>query len=45
MNSVFTLIASLEGNTVQNKTGTPGVFLKNSGWLDASGIEPFAFNY
>lgn len=40
MNSIFQLIASIKGNTEQNKTGTSEVILKNSGWVVPAGIEP-----
>ncbi len=37
MNSIFQLIASIKGNTEQNKTGTSEVILKNSGWVVPTG--------
>ena len=40
MNSIFQLIASIKGNTEQNKTGTSEMILKNSGWVVPAGIEP-----
>jgi site-specific DNA recombinase len=42
MNSVFTLIAHLKGNTEENKNGTSEVIFKNSGLVVSTGIElPF----
>jgi hypothetical protein len=40
MNSIFQVIASIKGNTEQNKTGPPEVKFRNSGWVASTGIEP-----
>ncbi len=40
LNSIFHLIASIKGNSEQEKTGTSEVKLKNSGWVVPTGIEP-----
>lgn len=40
MNSIFQLIASIKGNSEQNKTGTSEVIFRNSGWVARTGIEP-----
>ena len=39
MNSVFALIASIKGNSEQNKTGTPEVKFRNSGLVARTRIE------
>lgn len=39
MNSVFTLIACLKGNTEEKETGTSETIFRNSGWVAPTGIE------
>ncbi len=39
LNSIFHLIASIKGNSEQEKTGTSEVKLKNSGWVASPRIE------
>jgi hypothetical protein len=43
MNSVFSLIARLKGNTGEQKTGTSELILKNSGWVELSRIKSNEF--